>query len=91
MDRIITRRQGEEPWAIKDTAGSGPVVFVAAGLRPIRVSKIANGPVVILSAKMNGTGENVPNGISEMGATSKRTTCKKSWILKPQPPRSKAA
>jgi hypothetical protein len=77
-------------WA-KDTLGSGLAVFAAGGLRPIQDSKIANGPVAILSGRRNGTGENAPNGIAAMGTTLKRTTSKRRWIPKPQTPRLKAA
>jgi len=50
LDRIVTIKQGKKAWFVKDTPGSGLAVFAAAGSRPIRGSKIANGPVVILSA-----------------------------------------
>jgi len=80
---IIPFRQGGEPWATKDTFGSGLAVFAAGGLRPIQGLKIANAPVAILSAKRNGTGEDAPNGTAEMGTTLKRTTSKRRWIPGP--------
>jgi len=91
LDRIVTIKQGEKPWFVKDTPGNGLAVFAAAGLRPIHGSKIANRPVAILSARRNGTGENAPNGTNAMETTLKRTTCKRRWNPKPQPPWSKAA
>jgi len=87
---IIPFRQGGEPWATKDTFGSGLAVFAAGGLRPIRASKIANGPVAIRSARRSGTGENAPNGIGATGTTLKRTTFKRRWIPGPQSLQSKA-
>jgi hypothetical protein len=77
---------GGKPWVVRDTPRSVHAVFADGGLCPIRGSKIDRRLAAIPGARKNGIENNALNGISEMGITLKRTTCKKSLILNLQLP-----